>query len=436
MPLTDRSTTRGFASAIDRNITPLLQDLADKTPTRPLPDELKALIGQSVEAIDTPMLVIDLDAMNRNLTRMAEFSKKRNVRWRPHAKMHKSSALARMQVQAGAVGVCVQKTAEAQAMVAGGVNDVFISNQVIAPHKLARVAALAQLLATRSGKLAIAVDSVDGITRLAEAMNQARVANGSANSRPGHAAVVDVFIEIDVGQHRCGVPPSPAAVGLVYEIRKHPALRFAGLHAYHGKAQHLRSAQERREAIAIAVEDVAFTRRLIESAGFAVDLVTGAGTGSLVLEAASGVYGEVQPGSFLFMDADYAQNERDPAQPKFEHALFLKTQVISVSADHVVCDAGHKSHAIDSGMPVVHSQLNDSPLEYSNGGDEHGILRIAPNAVGRGNRLPLIGQKLWLIPGHCDPTVNLHDYMVGVGGGLNAGKVDRIIRVDARGALS
>ena len=435
MPLT---VTRSFA-AVDRSAALPLFNTADKISARPLPDELKALIGQSVEAIDTPGLVIDLDAMNRNLTRMAEFAKKRSVRWRPHAKMHKSSALARMQVQAGAVGVCVQKTAEAQAMVAGGVNDVFISNQVIAPHKLARVAELAQLLGTRGGKLAIAVDSVDGITRLAEAMNQARVAHAASNGRDTQrvgGAIIDVFIELNVGQNRCGVPPSPAAVGLVYEIRKHPALRFAGLHAYHGKAQHLRSAQERRDAIAIAVDEVAFTRRLIESAGFVVNLVTGAGTGSLVLEAASGVYGEVQPGSFLFMDADYAQNERDPAQPKFEHALFVKTQVISTSSDHVVCDAGHKSHAIDSGMPVVHSQLNDSPLAYTNGGDEHGILRIAPNAVGRGNRLPLIGQKLWLIPGHCDPTVNLHDFMVGVSGGLSAGKVDRIIRVDARGALA
>jgi D-serine deaminase-like pyridoxal phosphate-dependent protein len=426
MPIAPRS----FAATIDRSGTPPLFDTLDKSTAKPLPDELRALIGQSVDAIDTPSLVIDLDAMNRNLTRMATFAKKLNVRWRPHAKMHKSSALARMQMQAGAVGVCVQKTAEAQAMVAGGINNVFISNQVIAPHKLARVASLAHQLNSSNGQLAIAVDSVDGITRLAEAMNQARANHG------GVGAVIDVLVEIDVGQHRCGVPPSPAAVGLVYEIRKHPALRFTGLHAYHGKAQHLRSAQQRREAIAIAVEDVSYTRRLIESAGIAVDWVTGAGTGSLVLEAASGVYNEVQPGSFLFMDADYAQNEHDPAQPKFEHALFVKTQIISASADYVVCDAGHKSHAVDSGMPVVHTPDASGQLVYFNGGDEHGILRISPSAVGRGNRLPGIGQMLWLIPSHCDPTVNLHDFMVGVTGGLAGGRVARIIRVDARGALA
>ena len=395
-------------------------------PTKtPLSDALRALVGQRVEAIDTPALVLDLEAMKRNLGRMAEFAKKHDIRWRPHAKMHKSSALAKLQMQAGAVGVCVQKTAEAEVMVAGGVNNVYISNEVIAPHKLARVAALSQQLAAENGQLAIAVDSVEGITRLAKAMNERRTSTGVP-------AVIDVFVEIDVGQGRCGAAPGKPAVALVHEVRKHPALRFAGLQAYHGKAQHLRSLQERRDAIAGVVEAVVLTRKLVEADGIPVDLVTGAGTGSLVLEAASGVYGELQAGSFLFMDHDYARNDRDPAQPQFEHALFVKTQVMSVGADHAVCDAGHKSHAIDSGMPKVHTFEGEDELEYFNGGDEHGILR----PVVAGGRLPEIGRTLWLIPGHCDPTVNLHDTMVGIAGGLRNGKVERIIRVDARGALT
>ncbi len=382
-----------------------------------------ALVGQDVNAIDTPALVVDLDAMTRNITRMAEFARKHNVRWRPHAKMHKSAALARVQMQAGAVGVCVQKTSEAQAMVAGGIYDVYISNEVIAPQKLARVAALAHLVAAENGQLAIAVDSIEGVQRLAAAMNEARA---QQQAKP---AVIDVFVELDVGQGRCGVVPGPDAVVLVHEIRKHPALRFAGLQAYHGKAQHLRSPKERRETIAVVVEDVLHTRKLLEAEGFAVDLVTGAGTGSLVCEAASGVYDELQAGSFMFMDADYAANERDPAQPQFEHALFVKTQVISASPTHAVCDAGHKSHAIDSGMPRVHAFGAERELEYFNGGDEHGVLRPA----GANSRVPSIGRMLWLIPGHCDPTVNLYDVMIGVTGGLRNGVVDKIIRVDARG---
>jgi D-serine deaminase-like pyridoxal phosphate-dependent protein len=395
-------------------------------PTKtPLSEQLKRLVGQPVAAIDTPALVVDLDAVKRNLGRMAEFTKKHDVRWRAHAKMHKSSTLAKLQLQAGAVGVCVQKTSEAEAMVAGGVYNVYITNEVIAPAKLARVAALAHSVAAERGQLSIAVDSTEGVSRLALAMNDARTATGTA-------AVIDVFVELDVGQGRCGVTPGRAAVALAHEIRKHPALRFAGLQAYHGSAQHVRSAQERRDKIAVVVQDVIFTRKLIEADGIPVELVTGAGTGSMVCEAASGVFGELQAGSFLFMDADYAQNERDPAQPNFEHALFVKTQVISAGLQHAVCDAGHKSHAIDSGLPKVHAFESDTELAYFNGGDEHGILR----PLGASHRVPEIGRMLWLIPGHCDPTVNLHDHMIGVKGGLRTGVVERIIRVDARGALT
>ena len=378
---------------------------------KPLPEALQALVGQDTGAIDTPALVIDLDAMDRNLQRMAEFARKHDIRLRPHAKMHKSAALARLQIRSGAIGVCVQKTSEAEAMQAGGVRDIYISNEVLAPSKLRRVRALAQALQAENGRLAIAVDSEAGVRALAEAFE-------------GLSAGIDVFIEIDVGQGRCGVAPGPQALALAQLIATLPQLRLAGLHAYHGRAQHLRSALERRAEIGRVVQEVTQTRQLIEMAGIPVELVTGAGTGTFALEAASGLYGELQAGSYLFMDADYAQNERDPAQPPFEHALFVKSQVISGNAGHAVCDAGHKSHAIDSGMPQVWQR----ELQYFSGGDEHGILR--------GARLPALGETVWLVPGHCDPTVNLHDFMIGVRGGLQDGKVHRIVRVDARGALT
>ena len=392
---------------------------------------LLGLIGKPADSIDTPALVIDLDAMERNLGRMARFAQKHQVRWRPHAKLHKSVLLAKMQMDAGAAGVCVQKTAEAEIMVAGGIHDVYISNQVIAPHKLERVAALVQAVTPHGGHIAIAVDSIEGITRLSQAMADART--GAGLGAAGSAgAVINVFVEIDVGQGRCGVVPGEAAVALALEIRRHPALRFAGLQAYHGKAQHLRSALERRLATESVLKAIAMTRELLTAQGMAPGLVTGTGTGSFALEATSGSYGELQAGSFLFMDADYAQNELEPAQPQFEHALFVKTQVISVHGSHAVCDAGHKSHAIDSGMPKVHAWGGESALEYFNGGDEHGILRPAQGSA----CLPELGETLWLIPGHCDPTVNLHDAMIGVSGGLQGGTVERIIKVDARGAMT
>src|SRR5688572_28969172 len=398
-----------------------------KPPTRTQPSEsLAPLVGQDINAIDTPALVVDLDAMKRNLARMAEFARKHDIRWRPHAKMHKSSALAKLQMQAGAAGVCVQKVAEAEVMVNGGVPNVYISNEVVAPVKLAKVADLAYQLAAVRGQLAIAVDSLEGVARLAQAMNERRHGAG------GTPAVIDVFVEIDVGQGRCGVPPGRAAVDLAHEIRRHPALRFAGLQAYHGRAQHLRTAQARRDAIGVVVQDVLFTRKQIEAEGVPVDLVTGAGTGSMVCEAASGVYGELQAGSFLFMDADYAANAHDPAQPQFEHALFVKSQVMSSGLLHAICDAGHKAHAIDSGLPKVLTREPTGELEYANGGDEHGVLR----PKGANQRIPRLDETVWLIPGHCDPTVNLHNFLVGVSGGLETGRVDKIIRVDARGALT
>jgi len=377
------------------------------------PARLRALVGQGVAAIDTPALVVDLDAMERNLQQMADYARAHGVRLRPHAKMHKSAALSLRQMQAGAVGVCVQKTSEAEALAAAGVRDLYISNEVIAPAKLARVAALARALAARGGRLAIAVDHLQGVEALAQALGTGE-------------ALIDVFIELDVGQKRCGVAEPADVLPLAQAIARQPALRLAGLQAYNGRAQHLRTVAERRAALDAVIARVREARRLVETAGLTLPLVTGAGSGTFGLEATSGVFGELQAGSYLFMDADYARNEVDASQPQFEHALFVKTQVMSVSASHVVVDAGHKSHAIESGLPRVHGEA----LEATGCSDEHTTLRATGSAP-----LPALGSTLWLIPGHCDPTVNLHDWMVGVRGGLQAGTVAELIRVDARGCL-
>lgn len=387
---------------------------------------LTALVGQSAALIDTPTLVIDLDAMERNMARMAGFAQQHQLLWRPHAKLHKSVQIAHWLERAGAHGHCVQKTSEAQALAAGGISNIYISNEVIAPAKLARVAQLSQQLHVQGGRLALAVDSLEGIARLAHAMQAAGAAPAS----------IDVMVEINVGQNRCGAEPGPAAVRLAQAVQTQPTLQFAGLQAYHGAAQHLRTAAARQAAIAQALQHIATTRRAFDAAGLHIPLVTGAGTGTFIHEAASGVYGELQTGSFLFMDVDYAANERDPAQPVFEHALFVKTQVMSVSATHAVCDAGHKSHAIDSGLPTVGGLPAEHALRFANGGDEHGVLHPDASAGNASGWLPALGEALWLIPGHCDPTVNLHSLMVGVRGGLNGGVVECVLTVDGRGALT
>lgn len=379
------------------------------------------LPGSSIDTVDTPALVVNLDAMERNIERMAAYAKQNGMRLRPHAKMHKSAELALLQMNAGAVGVCVQKTSEAEVLVNGNVNNVYISNEVVAPSKLARVAHLALKLAARGGRLAIAVDSVDGVRRLAHAFT-------SLASFTTTTTLIDVFVEIDAGHGRCGIEPGIAAVPIAQEICASKVLRFAGLQAYHGSAQHVRDPKERQGIIARAIESVGATKVALVAAGISVDLVTGAGTGTFNLEASSGVYGELQVGSYLFMDADYAKNELADGQLRFEHALFVKTQVISLCSDHAVCDAGHKSHAVDSGLPSVLWPRSNRSLSYLNAGDEHGVLR--------GDHLPALGETLWLIPGHCDPTVNLHNFIVGVRGGIENGTVERLIRVDARGAIT
>jgi len=234
---------------------------------------------------------------------------------------------------------------------------------------------------------------------------------------------LDVLIEMDVGAHRCGVEPGEPALRLARVVNEFGNLRFAGIHAYHGSAQHLRSIEERRAAIAQAVEQARRTRDLIEDEGLDCETVTGAGTGSFLFEQASGVYTELQPGSYVFMDADYGRNAWD-GFPRFAQSLHIWTTVMSApAAGRAVVDAGLKAHSVDSGMPLV---LGWVGVEYAKASDEHGVLKVAA-----GVRAPTLGEKLRLVPGHCDPTVNLYDWLVCVRGE----RVEALWPITARGAF-
>ncbi len=364
-----------------------------------------ATLGRPVDEVDTPALLLDLDAFEANVGRMADFARSAGMKLRPHAKSHKCPEIALRQVAAGAVGICCQKVSEAEAMVDGGVADVMVSNEVVGAAKLARLAALA-----KRARVSVCVDDAGNVAALAAAADAA-------------GAPLDVFVEIDVGARRCGVAPGEEAVRLALAIAASPRLRFAGLHAYHGSAQHLRTLAERSAAIAHAAAEAQRTRDLIERAGLACPLVTGAGTGSFTFEAASRVYGELQPGSYVFMDADYARIDWE-GLPRFAQSLFILTTVMSAPVpERVVVDAGLKAHSIDSGMPLVHERPG---LEYAKASDEHGVVNVAPGAA-----RPALGEKLRLVPGHCDPTVNLYDWIVGVRGG----RVEAVWPIAARGAF-
>jgi D-serine deaminase-like pyridoxal phosphate-dependent protein len=365
--------------------------------------------GMTEDEIDTPALVIDLDAFEANLDAMAAFAAGAGVKLRAHAKTHKSPVIARLQMARGAVGQCVQKVAEAEALAWGGVSDILVSNEVVGAGKLARLAALARI-----ARIGVCADDPAQIVAIGEAAMAAGVE-------------LAVLVEIDVGAGRCGVPPGPAAVVLAQQIAATPGLRFGGLQAYHGSAQHVRSHAAREAAIAVVAADTRRTVEQLRQVGLDCPIVGGAGTGSFEFEAASGVFTELQAGSYCFMDADYARNLDVTGQPVslFRHALFVLATVMSAARPGVaVVDAGHKAVAVDSGLPLV---WNRPGLSYAGASDEHGKLDVAP-----GTTAPRLGEKLRLVPGHCDPTVDRHDWYVGV----RAGRVECVWPVAARGGMA
>jgi D-serine deaminase-like pyridoxal phosphate-dependent protein len=372
-----------------------------------------AAIGMAFADIDTPALVIDLDAFERNLKRMADFASKSGVRLRAHAKTHKSPIIAAKQMELGAVGVCCQKVSEAEVLVDGGIGDVLVSNEVAGAAKLDRLAALA-----RHAKIAVCVDDPGNVAEMEAAAAKAGV-------------TLDVLVEIDVGARRCGIAPGAPAARLAKQIASSPHLNFAGLQAYHGSAQHVRKADTRRDQIARAVEMVEETLGALRKAGLEARIVGGGGTGTYENEAASRVYTELQCGSYIFMDADYARNKRADGSlfDDYEHALFICATVMSMPApERAVVDAGLKTFSVDSGMPLAW-QLPGAL--YHRPSDEHGILDLTSCT-----ERPKRGDKLLLVPGHCDPTVNLHDWYVGVRGfGTPAAHVESLWPVAARGAV-
>jgi D-serine deaminase-like pyridoxal phosphate-dependent protein len=362
----------------------------------------------TLEEIDTPALLVDLDAFERNLQSMAANVESCGVRLRPHAKTHKCAVIARQQMALGAVGVCCQKVSEAEALVHAGVTDVLVSNEVVGRRKLERLAALSKL-----AQVAVCVDDAGNVGDV-----------DAAAAKFG--TVIDVLVEIDVGAHRCGVAPGDAALNLARRVDAAGNLRFAGLQAYQGRAQHMREFEQRRLAIEAACASARQTVDLLRRNGMECELVAGAGTGTWALEAESGVYNELQAGSYVFMDADYSRNKNSDGGPfdEFEHSLFVYATVMSTpEPTRAVVDAGLKSMAFDSGMPEVYAS---ETIRYAGPSDEHGNLDLSES-----NRRFAPGDKLRLIPGHCDPTVNLYDWYVCV----RESRVEALWPIVARGAV-
>jgi len=370
--------------------------------------DIPAIPGMDEAQIQTPALVLDLDALERNIIKMGDYAKSHGMRHRVHGKMHKSVDVAKLQEElGGAVGVCCQKVSEAEVFARGGIKDVLVSNQVRDPLKIDRLAQLPKL----GSRIIVCVDDIDNVADLSAAAKK-------------HGTELGTFIEIDCGAGRCGVNSTSAVIEIAQAIVKADNLKFSGIQAYQGAMQHLDTYDARKEKLDTAIDMVKDAVDGLKNVGIECELVSGGGTGSYYFESNSGVYNELQCGSYAFMDADYGRildkegNRID--QGEWENAFFILTSVMShTKTDKAIVDAGLKAQSVDSGLPVVFGR---DDIEYIKCSDEHGVISD-PN-----NKLK-INEKVRLIPGHCDPTANVHDWYVGV----RNGKVETLWPVSARG---
>ena len=370
--------------------------------------DIPAAIGMDESEIQTPCLILDLDALENNIRKMGDYAKAHGMRHRVHGKMHKSVDVARLQEQlGGAVGVCCQKVSEAEVFARGGIKDILVSNQVRDPAKIDRLARLPKF----GARTIVCVDDIDNVADL------------SAGAKR-HGTEIECFIEIDCGAGRCGVTTTQAVVEIARAIDAAGNLRFSGIQAYQGAMQHLDSYEARKAKLETAIAMVQDAVDGLKAVGLEPELVSGGGTGSYYFESNSGVFNELQCGSYAFMDADYGRildkdgNRID--QGEWENALFILTSVMShAKADKAIVDAGLKAQSVDSGLPVIFGRTD---VEYVKCSDEHGVVADPDGVLA-------VNDKLRLIPGHCDPTCNVHDWYVGVRGG----KVETLWPVSARG---
>jgi 3-hydroxy-D-aspartate aldolase len=376
----------------------------------------EALIGTpgSRAMLDTPALCVDLDAMDRNIAAMAEFCRSKGVALRPHAKTHKSVNIAARQIAAGAAGICCATIGEAEVMGAGGVRGVLVTSPQVTPPKIARVIALN--LTAKDG-FAVVVDHPQNVADLAEA---ARL-SGKA---------LDVLVDFSSGHHRTGAATPDDAIALAQAVEAADGLRLAGLQAYYGNLQHVADRAERQDKAKRQHAVIAGLVGRLRAAGLAVPVVTGAGTGTHDIDAEARIFTELQAGSYIFMDVEYAAALRDGRNAlPFETSLFVQTAVVSVASaqvpgGYVTTDAGLKCFATEGPKPEV---MSGGPpgATYGYAGDEHGRLFFMPGS----GPVPALGQRIELVTPHCDPTVNLHDFYHLVRGDT---LVD-IWPVDARG---
>jgi len=364
------------------------------------------LIGRqgSRRDLNTPALIVEIGALERNIAAMATVAKRSGVALRPHAKTHKSVEIARRQIAAGAVGVCCAKLGEAEALADGGIDNILITSPVVGPAAVGRLIALA----ARSAGLMAVVDHPDAVGALA---------------RTG--APLTLVIDIDPGIHRTGVADAGDAVALGERIAESASLTLAGVQFYCGSQQHVEGFAARRDAIIERTDYLAAIIASLAEAGLPPRIITGGGTGTHRIDLELGVLNELQVGSYVFMDRQYADCDlAGDGRPAFETALKIDARVISASHRFMsTVDAGFKAFSTEAGPPPILAGAAEGSA-YHFMGDEHGCI-IPP----RGAAPPALGDVVTFAAPHCDPTVNLYDAYHAVEGDTLVG----IWPIQARG---
>jgi len=359
-------------------------------------------------ALDTPALLVDRDALERNIAAMAAHAHTAGVALRPHAKTHKSARIAQLQVEAGALGICCATLGEAEVMVTAGIPGVHITSPQVTEPKIAR---LMMLHARPHEGLSVVVDHPDNLAALARAARQA--------GKP-----LDVLVDFSAGHGRTGCADEAAVAALAREAVATDGTILRGIQSYSGNLQHISMRDERRSRALAQLDRLRGIVARLRDAGIDVPIVSGAGTGTFDLDPEARVFTELQVGSYVFMDVDYLRALKDGRNaPPFETALFVATAVVSVNAQgYATTDGGLKCFATDGPVPDVARGAPGSRYEFF--GDEHGKLILPPGAP-----RPPLGAMIECVTPHCDPTVNLHDFYHVVSGDA---LVD-IWPVDARG---
>ncbi|MBI1238844.1 MAG: DSD1 family PLP-dependent enzyme [Alphaproteobacteria bacterium] len=344
------------------------------------------LIGKpgSAAKIATPALVLDRAAMRANIAAMAAFAKAKGIALRPHAKTHKSAEIAREQIAAGALGVCVAKLGEAEALSASGIENILVTSPIVSARAIARLVGLAG----RAKGLMAVVDSQGGAAALGAAMREAGLR-------------LDILVDINVGLGRTGASLESAAA-IARSLANDPALRLRGFQAYAGHLMHIADRAERRAKSHAALKPVGALAKELRAEGLAIDIVSGGGTGTFDIDPDAGVFTELQVGSYVFMDREYCdvfEGERLP----FARALFVQTTIISTNVKGLATtDAGIKSFAADAGPPTIANGAPEGAKYFLFGDEQGGVVLPEGEALAAGDVLRCV------VP-HCDPTVNLYD---------------------------